>query len=133
MSQPKPKTLEIWYEVVASGNHQRLDEILSEDIVFYSPVVWTPQKGKFLTKMYLLAASQVIGGSHFKYTHEIISENSFMLEFTTEIEGIIINGVDIIKLDNEQKIKEFKVMIRPLKAIHKIHEKMGEVLEILTK
>ena len=51
-----------------------------------------------------------------------------MLEFETEIDGILVNGVDIIKWNNDGKIVEFKVMLRPLKAINLIHERMGAML-----
>jgi hypothetical protein len=96
--------------------------------MFYSPVVHKPQIGKAITTMYLSAAVHVFGNETFRYVREVIGESDAVLEFETEIEGIVVNGVDIIRWNDEGKITEFKVMIRPLKAINLIHEKMGEML-----
>ena len=52
-----------WYEVMKSKNLEELDNLLADDVVFYSPVVFTPQKGKEITKMYLMAAGGVFGGN----------------------------------------------------------------------
>lgn len=117
-----------WHQVIQEKNDELLQNILSEDVVFYSPVVHTPQRGKFITFMYLSAASKVIGGDKFKYTLEVVNENSAVLEFETYIDEISINGVDIIQWNNEGKITDFKVMVRPLKAVHKLHEMMGKML-----
>ena len=127
------ETLSKWHEVVRTNNIHLLDDLLADNVVFYSPVVWTPQEGKFLTKLYLISASQVIGGQHFKYTQEIVSDKAAMLEFTTVVDDITINGVDIIEFNEQGKIKSFKVMVRPLKAINKLHQKMGEIMNLLTK
>ena len=126
-------TLSKWHEVVRTNNINLLDELLADDVVFYSPVVWTPQEGKFLTKLYLLSAAQVIGGRHFKYTQEIVSNKAAMLEFTTVLDEVTINGVDIIEFNDQGQIASFKVMVRPLKAINKLHQKMGEIMNLLTK
>ena len=134
--------IEKWYEVIKSDNPDKYDEILAEDCVFYSPVVYTPQRGREITKMYLMAAGGVFGGEDspkkildekspqkFKYIKEIIGENSAVLEFETEIDGIYVNGIDLISWNEENKITEFKVIVRPLQAVNKLHQQMQDMLE----
>jgi len=123
------KPLHNWHNIVRTRDARGLGELLADDVVFYSPVVHTPQVGKVITTMYLSGAIHVLGNEFFRYVREIIGEHDAVLEFETEIDGIIvINGVDMIKWNDEGKITEFKVMIRPLKAINLIHQKMGEML-----
>ena len=135
-------TVERWYEVMKSNNLQELDDLLADNVIFYSPVVYTPQKGKDITKMYLMAAGGVFGEgtkeevsdsnkdqSNFKYIKEIIGEKSALLEFESEMEGIYVNGVDLISWNEEGKITEFKVIIRPLQAVNMLHQKMQAMLE----
>jgi hypothetical protein len=117
-----------WHNIVRTRDASGLVELLSDNVVFYSPVVHTPQVGKAITFKYLTAALHVFGNDSFRYVREIIGERDAVLEFETEIDGITVNGVDMIKWNREGKIVEFKVMVRPLKAINLIHEKMGEML-----
>jgi len=126
-------TLKNWHTFIETRNPKILDELLAEEVTFYSPVVWTPQEGKQITKLYLIAALEVFGGenSNFTYVRQVIDKNQFFLEFTTMIDGVTVNGIDMIEVNDEDKIISFKVMIRPLKAINKVHEKMGEMLEKL--
>ena len=119
--------VEKWHKIIISKDIEKLSEILSEDVVFYSPVVHTPQVGKKLTQLYLSAALHVIANDTFKYVKKVIDGNETVLEFEVEIDGILVNGVDIITWKGG-KITEFKVMIRPLKGINLIHQKMGELL-----
>lgn len=93
-----------------------------------SPVVHTPQRGKAITKLYLAAAFKIFFNPNFRYVREIVGPNDAMLEFETEIDGISVNGVDIIKWNSDGKVTEFKVMLRPLKAVNLIHEHMGKML-----
>ncbi len=125
----KMETLEKWHDVVQSKDVNKLDAILSDDVVFHSPVVWTPQEGKEITKLYLTAAMYVIANDHFKYVKEVVADNQACLEFTTKIGDITINGIDIISLNEEGKIKEFKVMVRPLKAMMTLKDKMFELMQ----
>ncbi len=106
-----------------------LDALLAEDAIFYSPVVHTPQVGKAITTKYLAAAFHVFFNESFRYVRELKSDRDAVLEFELELEGIKINGVDLIKWNDEGKIVEFKVMLRPLKAVNLIHQKMGGALE----
>ena len=126
-------TLKNWHTFLETRNPKILVELLLNDVIFYSPIVWAPQEGKQITILYLMAALEVFGGenSNFTYVKQVIDKNNFFLEFTTMIDGITVNGIDMIELNDEGKIISFKVMIRPLKAINKVHEKMGEMLEKL--
>lgn len=121
--------IECWHSVVQSRHTNSLSSLLADDVVFYSPVVHTPQIGKAITSMYLTAALHVFGNESFRYVREVVGESDAVLEFETEIGGIVVNGVDMIKWNGDGKIIEFKVMVRPLKAINVIHEKMGEMLK----
>lgn len=121
--------IEKWHHMMTTRSFDELDELLAEDAIMYSPVVFTPQKGKYITKMYLAAAGHVIGNEHFKYVKEIIGERHACLEFETEIAGKYVNGVDLITWNDDQQITEFKVMIRPLQAVNVVWEEMGKLLE----
>ena len=131
-----------WHDQTHGKFPGGLDALLADDIIFYSPVVFTPHEGKDLAKLYLMAAGNTFGGddakkggdlaeSSFKYTKEVLSGNQAILEFETKIEGKYINGVDIITFNDEGKISEFKVMIRPLQAVNMIHMQMQRMLEEL--
>jgi len=122
-------TLDAWHQMIEERNAGALDEVLADDAVFHSPVVHTPQEGKALTKMYLTAAIMVLGNSNFSYVREVIGESDAVLEFTAEINGIQINGVDMIHWNADGKIDDFKVMIRPLKAVNLLHQLMRQMLE----
>ena len=121
--------LAAWHAYMAGGGDPRaLRDLLAEDAVFHSPVVHTPQEGRDKVFAYLHAASHVLGGDDFRYLREIVDGDQACLEFQTELDGIQINGVDIIRWNDQGKIIDFKVMVRPLKAINKVWEKMGEML-----
>jgi len=122
-------TVAAWHKLIKTKDASGLDNILAENVVFYSPVVHTPQKGKLITTLYLTAALHVFVNDSFKYLREIVSGNNAVLEFTTVIDGITVNGVDMITWGADGRITEFKVMVRPLKAINLIHKMMGEMLE----
>ena len=128
MSHP---TIDTWHRLVKDRNPAGLDDLLAEDAVFLSPIVHSPQRGKALTKWYLHAAFEVFFNHSFRYDRELTGQNDEMLEFETMIDGVLVNGVDLIKWDAAGKITEFKVMIRPLKAINLIYERMGEMLQRL--
>ena len=121
-----------WHKVFDSDDLNMLDSILADDAVFSSPVVFTPMKGKEITKMYLQAAGQSFNMEKFQYTKEIHDGMNSVLEFETYIDDISVNGVDIIEWNEDGKIFNFKVMIRPFKAVQKVQEKMVEALESLS-
>jgi dTDP-glucose pyrophosphorylase len=122
-------TIAAWHKLIETKDAAGLDNILADDVVFHSPIVHTPQEGKPITKLYLTAALYVFNNDSFKYLREVISNNNAVLEFTTVIDGITVNGVDMITWGADGRITEFKVMIRPLKAINLIHKMMGEMLQ----
>ncbi|WP_281646034.1 nuclear transport factor 2 family protein [Parendozoicomonas sp. Alg238-R29] len=120
-----------WHQIIETKNPSILGEILADDVVFYSPVVHSPQKGKALTRMYLMGAAHVLLAGPFKYEKELVGDDFAVLEFVTEIDGIQINGVDMISWNEDGLITEFKVMLRPLKAVNLVHQKMGEMLKMV--
>jgi hypothetical protein len=120
--------LDKWYAYTKSHDHAALWDLLDPEAVFESPVVHTPQRGRDITFKYLLGADKVLGGPGFSYVGEWRSDTGAVLEFENEIEGIRINGVDIITFGDDGRITHFKVMVRPLKAINLLHLLMGEQL-----
>ena len=122
-------TIATWHKLVANQDAGGLDALLADNAVFLSPVVHTPQAGKALTRAYLMAAFQVFNNETFHYVRELKGPRDAVLEFEVEIDGIQVNGVDMIKWDDAGRIDEFKVMLRPLKAVNLIHQKMGAMLQ----
>jgi ketosteroid isomerase-like protein len=119
-----------------------LDGLLHDDVVFFSPIVFTPQRGKAVTTRYLEAAAQTFPGDQggspaegsapaggFRYTKSVASGDTAVLEFETTMDGTYVNGVDIIRCDAEGRIIEFRVMIRPLQAVDAVHRRMAAMLE----
>ena len=121
--------LAVWHGLVTTRDPSGLNELLAEDVVFHSPVVHTPQRGRKLASLYLGAAFRVFVNPTFRYVREIVGPSDAMLEFEVEIDGIAVNGVDLIKWNAAGQIVEFKVMIRPLKAINLIHQRMAAMLQ----
>ncbi|ABE38041.1 nuclear transport factor 2 family protein [Rhodopseudomonas palustris] len=120
--------LDKWYAFMKSKDEAVLWDLLHPDAVFESPVVHTPQLGRAVVFKYLISAEKVLGGAGFSYRGEWRGENSVVLEFENEVEGIKINGVDMITFADDGCITHFKVMVRPLKAINLLHRLMGEQL-----
>ena len=130
MTQTTKRALQHWHEVAAGGSTPAaLETILHPDCVFHSPVVHTPQEGKAIVIAYLSAAGQTLGNDEFCYLREVVDGNTAVLEFQTMMDGIQVNGIDMITFDDESLITDFKVMVRPLKAINKVWEMMGQQLE----
>jgi ketosteroid isomerase-like protein len=127
--------LEHWHDYVQNETGpdlKALEQLIHDDCVFYSPVVFTPQRGGDITRVYLAAAAHSLGGSDeapFRYTKEIVSGNQAMLEFETSIEGKTVNGVDIITCNDDGQIVEFKVMVRPLQGLNAVHQAMMTMLD----
>ena len=118
-----------WHAVIENGSKpEELTAIIHEDAVFHSPVVHTPQKGRDLVVAYLSAAGQTLGNDSFTYLRELIDGQNAMLEFETQMDGVHVNGVDIIRFDEKGMIADFKVMVRPLKAVNKVWEQMAAAL-----
>ncbi|HAY41776.1 MAG TPA: hypothetical protein DCX64_05815 [Gammaproteobacteria bacterium] len=117
-------TLEVWHRILETQRLEDLNNLLADDAVFHSPVMHTPQAGKVLVSQYLSAAFHLFSQYSFTYVREIVSGNEAVLEFEAEIDGLYVNGVDVITWNDEGKIIDFKVMLRPLKAILLVQKKM---------
>ena len=121
--------LAAWHDIVKSGNAAALDGLLADEVVFHSPVVHTAQVGKSITAHYLAAALHVFSSPSFRYVRELVGPHDAVLEFQLVLDGIEINGVDMLRWNEAGRIVEFKVMLRPLKAVNLIHQKMAAMLE----
>ena len=124
-----PTAVARWHELLQTRNVAGLDSLLAEHVVFHSPVVHAPQAGKAITTRYLGAAFHVFYNPTFRYLRELSGPTDAMLEFVVEIDGITVNGVDMITWNDAGRITDFKVMLRPLKAVNLIHQKMAAMLQ----
>ena len=131
MNQSKGLTL--WHQFVENRDPTHLDDFIADNATLHSPVVWTPQKGKKIVIIYLIAACEIIANEHFKYIREVSNDEHTMLEFSTVIDGVSVEGVDMLTFDSEGKLLDIKVMIRPLQAVNIVHQKMGEFLAKMKK
>jgi hypothetical protein len=134
--------IEKWHAHLRGKLPGGLDELLDDDVAFFSPIVYTPQVGKAITKLYLEAAGQTLPGDPppstaasgaptgggFRYTKEVLAGDTAVLEFETTVDGKYVNGVDIIRCNDEGRIVEFRVMIRPLQAVNLVHQQMAAML-----
>jgi hypothetical protein len=137
------QVIEQWHAHLRGQLPGGLDELLDEEVVFYSPIVYTPQRGKALAGLYLQAAAQTLPGdpvtptsedagttrSGFRYTKSVLADDTAVLEFETTIDGTYVNGVDIIRCNDRGRIVEFRVMLRPLRAVNLVHQQMAATLE----
>jgi hypothetical protein len=126
-----PRAIARWHEIVAARSVAGLDDLLAEDVIFQSPAVHTPQVGRAITLRYLTAALQVLNSDSFRYTGEWYGDSSAVLEFECTVEGLQVNGVDMIHWDAEGRIVRFKVMLRPVKALQAVMPRMAHELERL--
>ncbi len=129
MSAATPSPLVAWHHIVQARDGRGIGALLADEVVFHSPVVHTPQVGKTITTQYLMAALQVFGNPSFHYVREVVGPRDAVLEFETQIDGIVVNGVDMIGWNDAGLVTSFKVMVRPLKAITLIQQKMAAMLE----
>jgi hypothetical protein len=132
MSETK-EFLDKWYQGYRSDDPEFLEEILDESVTFSSPVVFKPIEGKEMTKLYLMGAGITFDMENFRYVREVVEGLDVILEFETFIGDVSVNGVDMIKWNEEGRIIDFKVMVRPLKAIGALQKKMSESLDALDK
>jgi hypothetical protein len=118
-----------WIDIIDNGRTDGLEALLAENAVFYSPAVFTPQEGRATTLAYLTAAVKVLGGSNFRYVGQWFADRSAVLEFVADLDGIHVNGVDVIQWNDDGEIVEFKVMLRPLKALQAVMAAMAAQLQ----
>ncbi len=122
-----------WERYLSGEEPDGLAALLAEDVVFYSPIVYTPQRGKAVTMVYLQAAAQTLpGDGAFHYTKQVLAGDTAVLEFETTVAGKYVNGVDIIRCSEAGQIVEFRVMLRPLQAINLVHQQMAAMLAQLS-
>jgi hypothetical protein len=126
---PEPQAIARWHQLVAARDLSGLDDLLADEVIFQSPAVHTPQAGKAVTRQYLEAAQRVLMNDCFRYVGEWIGERSAVLEFETVIDGLQLNGVDMIHWDESDRIVRFKVMVRPFKALQALIPLMAKQLE----
>ena len=124
-----PPVLERWFEIIESDGGGDVEELLAEDAVFYSPAVFTPQRGRAEAAAYLRAAQKLFAGANFRYVGKWFDAHSAVLEFAAEIDGLTVEGIDMIHWNADGKIVSVKVMIRPLKALQAIVPKMTALLQ----
>lgn len=124
-----------WHDYMANheGSTDALAQVLHEDCVFHSPVVHTPQRGRPIVTAYLMAAANTLGQGDFQYVREMADGDHALLEFTTTMDGVHVNGIDLMTFDENGMITDFKVMVRPLKAVNKVWEQMAAMLETMKK
>jgi len=120
-----------WHRIIETRSPQELSRWLADDAVFHSPIVHTPQRGKALVMAYLSAAFEVLANEHFRYVREIVGPRDALLEFETVIDGIAVNGIDLIRWNDEGRAVDFKVMVRPLKGVQIVHQRMAAKLEAM--
>ena len=118
-----------WHDVVHTRDLRALAALLADDVVFHSPVVHTPQVGKAIALAYLGAAMHVFLDPSFRYVREVVGEHDAVLEFQVELDGVAVNGVDMLRWNDDGRLVEFKVMVRPPKAIELIHRRMAAMLQ----
>lgn len=123
-----PPVIERWLGMIESGNTDELDDMLAEDAVFYSPAVFSPQRGRALAAAYLRAAERMFSGTNFHYVDTWFDSRSAVLEFAAEVDGLQVEGIDMIHWNDDGQITSFKVMIRPFKALQGVIGKMAELL-----
>jgi hypothetical protein len=126
MSTPPP-AIAAWHRLAAAKDPALLDALLADDCVFRSPAVHTPQEGKEVTTQYLSAALVVLGPT-LTYRREWYAEDSAVLQFEAQLDGLTVDGIDMITWGEDGRITEFAVMVRPVKALHKLMELMAAEL-----
>jgi SnoaL-like domain len=124
-----PPAVQRWIDILENGRADELDALLAEDAVFYSPAVFTPQEGRAKTSAYLTAAAKLFGDSDFRYVRQWFGDHSAVLEFVADLDGIHVNGVDVIAWNDDDQIIEFKVLLRPLKALERVIPAMAQLLQ----
>ncbi len=125
----EPDALAHWHRVVAARDPLLLADLLTEDATFHSPIVHRPQEGRDLVTLYLTGAMHVLGNDTFRYVREVVGDSDAVLEFVAEVDGVHVNGVDMISWDRANRITDFKVMLRPMRAIELVRDKMAELLQ----
>ena len=118
--------VDLWHQCVENASLN--PEMMTEDVVFHSPYVYTPIKGKINVSRYLEAAGMVFLNSNFRYIEEIIGDKQACLVFEVTINDLYVNGVDYLIWNDQQKLTEIRVFIRPFEALKEIKKFMVKYL-----
>ena len=110
---------------VEAGDHGAIEELLADDVVFTSPVAFKPYPGKAITAAILRGVARVF--EDFRYVREISAADGrdHALVFRATVSGLEIDGCDFLHLDEDGRIDDFQVMVRPLTAAKALAEAMG--------
>lgn len=119
-----PPVIQRWIDIIDNNRTDELEALLAEDAVF------TPQRGRAVTLQYLTAAANLFGGNEFRYVGQWYAERSAVLEFTADIDGVHVNGIDMIEWNDDALIVSVKVMLRPFKALQAVIPKMADLLQV---
>ena len=119
------QALEKWHQMIKTGDLSNLNELLADDVVFRSPVAFKPYEGKRVVFFILTNVIQVF--ENFTYHREFYTEDceNVVLEFSANVSGKSLKGIDMVRFNGQGKIIDFEVMIRPMSGLAALAEKMG--------
>jgi len=117
-----------WRDLFAMENMPPVRDMLAEDIQMHSPAMHQVQRGPDLIADYITAAHEIFTRWDLDYVRAFQNGNEICMEFEGEIEGVTLNGVDIIRWNADDKIDDFKIMIRPASGLKKLGEVMVKIL-----
>jgi ketosteroid isomerase-like protein len=121
-------SLKQWHAMVARRDLAALPELLAPDVVFRSPMAHTPYPGAQAASLILGTVINVFEG--FTYHRELASADglSVVLEFSATVHGKELKGIDMIRFDEQGRMVEFEVMVRPLSGLQALGDEMGKRL-----
>lgn len=119
------RALEKWHQMINTGDLANLNDLLAEDVVFRSPVAYKPYERKQVVFFILTNVIQVF--ENFTYHREFYTEDgaNVVLEFSADVSGKSLKGIDMIRFNAQGKIIDFEVMIRPMSGLAALAEQMG--------
>jgi hypothetical protein len=115
-------------DTVIANEARGLNDLLADDVVFYSPVAYTAQRDREVTTRFLSAALRVFFNPSLRCVRKIVGPSDGLFEFETQIDGILVNALDLLTWNSDGRVVEFEVMVRPLKAINLTQQKMAAIL-----
>jgi len=129
LSPAAAQTLATWHDLLARNAMEELDPLLSDRIVFRSPVAHTPYPGRAAIKLVLKTVNTVF--QNFTYHRSFATADGLgvVLEFSAEVDGKALKGIDMLRFDQAGKIEEFEVMVRPMSGLQALGAAMGAKLE----
>jgi hypothetical protein len=121
-------TLQQWHAMINTADLKGLPGLLDANVVFRSPMAHTPYPGAAVVSMILNTVFQVF--EEFKYHRELATADGLnvVLEFSATVSGKELKGIDMIRFNEQGKMVEFEVMVRPLSGLQALGEQMGQRL-----